>query len=137
MGSSSSADVYLDEPWLSIRWDRAHNCVHAEFKSFANSSESRAGTTQILEAIQERRATALISDNRRLEGVTNLDQLWLRDSWLPLAVAAGIKRIAVVVQPRGLGKVATEAIISKFGKTAFETRTFEALDDAIRWVSEP
>ena len=137
MTSSPSHDVYLDEPWLSIRWDRAHKCVYAEFKSFANSSELRTGTTQILEAIRDRKASALISDNRRLEGVTDLDQLWLRDSWVPLAVAAGIQRIAVVVAPRGLGKVATEAIIRKFGKTAFETRTFEALDDAIKWVSEP
>jgi hypothetical protein len=137
VGSSSSGDVYLDEPWLSIRWDRAHDCVHAEFKSFANSSELRAGTTAILQAIRDRKASALISDNRRLEGVTDLDQLWLRDSWVPLAVAAGIQRIAVVVARRGLGKLASEAIISKFGKTAFETRTFEALDDALKWVSEP
>ena len=87
--------------------------------------------------IRARKATALISDNRRLEGVANLDQLWLRDTWMPLAVAAGIKRIAVVTPPRGLGKVATEAIISKFGKTAFETRMFDSLPDAVKWVSEP
>jgi hypothetical protein len=79
----------------------------------------------------------LISDNRRLEGVTDLDQLWLRDSWLPMAVAAGVKRIAVVVAARGLGKVATEAIIGKFGKTAFETCMFESLPDALKWVSQP
>ena len=137
MGSSKSDDVYVDEPWLRIGWDRQHKCVHAEFKSFANSSEFRAGTTQILDLIRSRKATALISDNRRLEGVTDLDQLWLRDSWLPMAVAAGVKRIAVVVAARGLGKVATEAIIGKFGKTAFETCMFESLPDALKWVSQP
>ena len=135
MGPSSPGDVYVDEPWLRIGWDRQHKCVHAEFKSFANSSDFREGCTQILELIRARNASALISDNRRLEGVTNLDQLWLRDSWLPMAVEAGIQRIAVVVAPRGLGKVASEAIISKFGKTAFETRMFESLPDALNWVS--
>jgi len=133
----SSGDVFLDEPWLWIAWDRQHKCVHAEFKSFANSSEFRAGTTQILDLIRARKATALISDNRRLEGVADLDQLWLRDTWLPQAVAAGVKRIAVVVASRGLGRVATEAVIGKFGKTAFETRMFESLPDALKWVSEP
>ena len=135
MGPSSPGDVYVDEPWLRIGWDRQHKCVHAEFKSFANSSDFREGCTQILELIRARNASALISDNRRLEGVTNLDQLWLRDSWLPMAVEAGIQRIAVVVAPRGLGKVASEAIISKFGKTAFETRMFESLPDALKWLS--
>lgn len=128
--------MVLDEPWLSIRWDRVGRCVHAEFKSFATSAEFRAGTTQILEALRARGATALVSDNRRLEGVTNLDQLWLRDSWLPLAVAAGIKRIAVVVRRRGLGKFATDAIIDKFGKTAFQTHVFESLPEALKWAAE-
>ena len=137
MGPSSSGDVYVDEPWLRIGWDRLHKCVHAEFTRFANSSEFRKGTTQILDLIRARKATALISDNRRLEGVTNLDQLWLRDTWLPMAVEAGIKRIGVVLAPSGLGKVASEAIISKFGKTAFETRIFESLPDALKWVSQP
>jgi hypothetical protein len=137
MGSSKPGDVYVDEPWLWIGWDRQHKCVHAEFKSFANSSEFRAGTTQILDLIRARKATALISDNRRLEGVTDLDQLWLRDSWMPMAVAAGVKRIAVVVASRGLGRVATEAVIGKFGKTAFETRMFESPPDALKWLSQP
>ena len=137
MASSSSADVFLDKPWRWIGWDRQRRCVHAEFKSFANSSEFRAGTTQILNLIRAHKAAALISANRRLEGVTDLDQLWLRDSWLPMAVAAGVEHIAVLVAPRGLGKLATEAIIGKFGKTSFETCMFESLADAEKWVSQP
>jgi hypothetical protein len=63
------------------------------------------------------------------------DQLWLRDTWMPDAVAAGIRRIAVVVAHHGLGKSASTDIISKFGETEFMTRTFESLADAITWVS--
>ena len=75
MSSAAPVDVLLDEPWLSIRWDRLHGCVRAEFKCFATSAEFRGGTTKILDAIRARGATAVVSDNRRLEGVTNLDQL--------------------------------------------------------------
>ena len=137
MSSAVPADVLLDEPCLAIRWDRVHRCVHAEFKHFATSAEFRGGTTKILDAIRARGATAVVSDNRRLEGVTNLDQLWLRDSWLPLAVAAGINRLAVVVARHGLGKVATEAILGKFEKTAFQTHMFDSLPEALKWTSEP
>ncbi len=52
-------------------------------RSFANSSEFRTGTNQILDLIRAHKAAALISDNRRLEGVSDLDQLWLQDSWHP------------------------------------------------------
>jgi hypothetical protein len=126
----------LDEPWLSIRWDRLHKCVHAEFKRFVTSAEFRGGTTKILDAIRARGATAVVSDNRRLEGLTNLDQLWLRDSWLPLAGAAGINRLAVVVARHGLSRVATEAITGKFERTEFRTHIFVSLPEALKWTSE-
>jgi hypothetical protein len=77
----------------------------------------------------------LISDNRKLEGVVYEDQLWLRDTWVPLAVAAGVQRIAVVVAHQGLGKIATEEIIRGFGETEFMTRTFESVPDAQKWVA--
>jgi hypothetical protein len=51
--------------------------------------------------------------------------------------AAGINRLAVVVARHGLGKIATEAIISKFEKTAFQTHMFDSLPEALKWTSEP
>lgn len=124
----------MDEPWLSIIWDEEFTCVYAEFKAFANSGEFRAGTLKILEAIRDKHASSLISDNRKLEGVAVEDQLWLRDTWVPLAVAAGIKRIAVVLARSGLGKIASEEIISQIGTTKFAMRTFESSQEATKWV---
>jgi hypothetical protein len=135
LSSPRADDVHVDEPWLSVRWDPNHHCVYAEFRKFANSTEFRAGTMRIIDAVRERHAAGLISDNRRLEGVVYEDQLWLRDTWVPLAVAAGIKRIAVVVAHQGLGKIATEEIIGRFRETEFMTRTFESVADAQKWVA--
>lgn len=135
-GEDASGDIHSDEPWLSIRWDSKHECVYAEFKGFSTSAEFRGSTTKILDAILERGATSLVSDNRRLEGVADEDQLWLRDTWVPMAVAAGLKRIGVVVGHHGLGKSASENIITRFGKTEFVTRTFGSAADAEEWVSQ-
>jgi hypothetical protein len=132
----SKGDPFADEPWLSIRWDPGGKFVYAEWTSFANSSQFRASTMRILDAIKARNAQSLISDNRRLEGVADQDQLWIRDSWVPEAVAAGIKRIAVVVPTHGLGKIATNEIISRLGNTVFATRTFTTVSEATEWVSE-
>jgi hypothetical protein len=137
MSAPRPEDVHLNEPWLSVHWDREYRGVHAEFKGFANSAEFRAGTETVLDAIRQRGARALVSDNRGLEGVTQSDQLWLRDTWMPEAVAAGIGRIAVVLAHHGLGKIASEDIISSFGKTEFVTRTFDSVPDALKWVAQP
>jgi hypothetical protein len=131
---SVNRDVYADDPWVSIRWDREHASVFSEWKGFANSAELRAGMMKIIDVIRDHHAASFVSDNQKLEVVANADQLWIRDSWTPLAVAAGLKRIAVVLAPRGLGKIASEAVLSQIGKTAFVTNTFGTVSEAIAWV---
>lgn len=131
---TARGDVYADDPWVSIRWDREHGFVYSDWKGFCNSAELRAGMMKIIDAIRDHHSPSLVSDNRRLELVTDEDQLWIRDSWTPLAVAIGLKRIAVVLAQRGLGKIASEAVLSQIGKTAFVTRTFGTTSEAIQWV---
>ena len=125
-----------DAPWLSIQWDGANRCVYAEWRGFANSGEFRAGLLGIIQALKDHNCGLLVSDNRRLEGVADQDQLWIRDTWTALAVAAGLRRIAVVVAQRGLGKIATQEILSQVGMKVFATRTFTTVSEATEWVSE-
>lgn len=131
-----SPDVHLNEPWLSIHWDPERRYVHAEFKGFATSVEFRAGCQKILEVIRDRSANALVSDNRRLEGISDPDQLWLRDTWTPAAVAVGLSRIAVVLPHHGLAKVASEEVIARFENGVFVTRTFSTVSEAVEWVMD-
>lgn len=136
MSPSSKGDVFADEPWLSVQADSKSRCVYAEWKGFANSSEFRSSSVRILEAVRASGAASLISDNRRLEGVTAQDQLWIRDTWTPLAADYGLTRIAVVVPPRGLGKIASEQILGQVGMRAFSTRTFTTVSEAMEWAAE-
>ena len=136
MSPSSKSGVFADEPWLSIERDREGKWIYAEWKGFANSAEFRVSLSRIADAIREQKIPALVSDNRRLEGVAAADQLWIRDTWTPMAVAAGLKRIAVVVAHRGLGKIATEEILSQLGTTTFATRSFTTVSEATEWAGQ-
>jgi hypothetical protein len=133
---SPKGGVSADEPWLSVQADSESRCVYAEWRGFANSSEFRASAMRILEAIKSIGAVALVTDNRRLEGVTEQDQMWIRDTLTPLMVNSGLKRIAVVVPQRGLGKIASEQILSQVGMKAFATRTFTTVSEAMEWAAE-
>ena len=131
------SEVHSDDPWLSVTWDGEHRCVHAEWKAFANSSELRLGGKKILEAIRSHNATSLVSDNRRLEVMKGDDQSWYSDVWTPMAVEAGLRRIAVVLAPQGMGRFASEEILSRIGNRDFATRTFESVPDALEWIAAP
>lgn len=87
-----------------------------------------------MEEIKSRKATSTVCDIQKLEVVIHTDQLWIRDTWVPLALASGLKRIAVVVALQGLAKFAADAMIRLVGRTGIETRLFNSLDDAMKWV---
>lgn len=108
--------------------------MYSEWNGFANSVELRAGMMRIIDVIRDHHATSFVSDNRKLEVVTNEDQMWIRDTWTPDAVGAGLKRIAVVLASRGLGKFASETVLNQIGKTSFATRTFATVSEAIDWA---
>ena len=131
-----SDGIYLDEPYLSIRWDGVNNLVHAEWRTFANSAEFRAGLTKGIEAIRDHRAAAYISDSRKVKVIVHDDQKWLKDRWLPLALEGGLKRIAFVTAETGLGKLCVEDVSAMCADGGLRSRTVRTLEDARTFVSE-
>jgi hypothetical protein len=71
---TGSVDVYVDEPYLSIRWDGAHRHVHSEWRAFANSAELRSGLLKGIRAISDHKAVAYVSDARKLKVIVPEDQ---------------------------------------------------------------
>src|SRR4029077_19090433 len=90
------AQIYLDEPYLSIRWRSVPQILHAEWKGFATSTEYRAALLTGLRAIREHHVTGYVSDARKAKLVVADDVKWVGEVWLPAAVAAGLKRMAMV-----------------------------------------
>ena len=145
MSSSSNDTVYVDERWLLMRWDSEHHCLLAEWKGFATSAEFRGGLLKAIDVIRDRNGAGFVTDTRRLELVSDDDQRWLMSTWPPLAIAAGLKRLAIVMAKTGLSKMAIEDMIRAgavqaelepaAGEPAFESRTFESVAEAVRWVT--
>lgn len=129
-------DVYLDEPWVSIRWDGVHHCVHTEWKAFANSSEFRAALMSALDAIRDRQAIQYLSDTRKVKVVVHEDQAWANEVWIPLLVDAGVKRFALVTATSGLGKLTVEEVIKLVDNRGLLMRGFDSLDEAQKWLAQ-
>jgi hypothetical protein len=129
--------IYADEPWLLMRWDIEHQCVFAEWKEFATSREFQGALTRVLEVVREKQAVSFVNDTRRLELISDEDQRWIRYTWAPLAVASGLRRIAVVIAAHGLSKMAIEGMFRGRRNTGsqLDSRTFDSLDEAMEWVA--
>lgn len=129
-------DVYVDEPYLSIRWDGLHRHVFSEWKGFANSEELRAGLLKGIQAITDNRAGAYVSDARKLKVIVHEDQRWIQEKWMPLAMQAGLRRLAFVTAATGLGRLTIEDLVVMVDHHGLESRTFSSLPAARSWVVE-
>jgi hypothetical protein len=135
-GAPPVGDLYLDEPWVSIRWDGAHHYVQTEWKGFATSSEFRAALMRALDPIREKRSVGYLSDTRKVKVIVHTDQAWANEVWIPLLVKAGVKRFALVTAASGLGKMNVEDVIHLVDNRDLLMRGFDSLVDARQWLAQ-
>jgi hypothetical protein len=127
-------EVYLDAPYLSIRWRSVPRILYAEWKGFATSSEFRAGLLTGIRAIRQRHVTGYVSDARKAKLVLPEDERWSREVWLPQAVGAGLKRMAIVTATAGLGKMAYDDAATAMDSHGLSMRTFDSVAAATAWA---
>jgi hypothetical protein len=127
-------EVYLDEPYLTIRWRGIPQILYAEWKGFATSAEFRAALLTGIRAIRERHIVGYVSDARKAKVVLAADEKWAREVWLPQAVDAGLKRMAIVTAPAGLGKMAYDDAATAMDSHGLSMRTFDSVASATTWA---
>jgi hypothetical protein len=133
---TSPGNIYVDKPWLLMRWDGVNQHVHEEWRAFANSAEMREGLLQGIQAIKDNRAVSYVNDARMLKVIVHEDQRWIKETWMPLAIAEGLKRIAFVTAATGLGKMTVEDLVPMGNDQGLQSRTFASMTAARTWVSE-
>lgn len=127
-------ETYLDTPYLSIRWRSIPQILYAEWKGFATSAEFRDALLIGIRAIREHKVVGYVSDARKSKVVLPEDERWAREVWLPKAVAAGLKRMAIVTASAGLGKMAFEDAATAMDSHGLSMRTFGSVEIATTWA---
>ena len=127
-------EIYLDAPYMSIRWRAIPKILYAEWKGFATSAEFRSALLVGLRAIRERHVRGYVSDARKAKVVTAEDQIWVREVWLPGAVAAGLQRMAMVPPAAGLGNSIVEQVVKDVDQHGISMRNFDSFATATMWA---
>src|ERR1700730_11680535 len=127
-------ETYLDEPYLSIRWRGDQQILFAEWKGFGTGAEVRAALLTGVRAMRERHVVGYVSDARKAKVILPEDEQWARQVWLPQAVAAGLRRMAVVTAEAGLAKVEDDAAAADMSSQQLSMRTFGSVAAATVWA---
>lgn len=126
--------IYFDEKYLTVRWDAAYRCVVMAWKSYATGPQFRTGLEKGLELVKKKAAKNWLADMRKMGVVSPENQKWSNEDWFPRAIAAGIKKMALVVPASTLAQMSVDSIMSKVEGASLETAYFDNIEDAQAWL---
>jgi hypothetical protein len=126
---------YLDTPYVSVRWVSEGRWVLVEWKAWANSSEYRAAHESVLLALRENHASRNLIDATEAKVVSDDDQKWLIENWIPRATAAGRRFTAVVLPRRPLARTISENIDKRPRLNPTKVQYFPTVKEAAAWLS--
>jgi len=133
--AGSDRTVYFERPGVArVTWDGPRRSVLVEWAGAADSAEFTAILDAEVSALNEHRGARLLADCRR-QGVLDASAQDRADrEWLPQALAAGLKRFAVVLPTMRLAAINLEDRLGRAG--SLEVCYFATVDKARSWLAE-
>jgi hypothetical protein len=134
-GGVNPTKVYLDAPYVSVRWESPGQWVFVQWMTWANSPDFRAAQEIVLEAIQETRTSRLLLDHSDAKLVLVDDERWIVESWLPRLAVTGVRWTAVIDPVNKLAKTIADDLAKATRINRSQTIHFESLETARSWLS--
>jgi hypothetical protein len=128
--------VYFDKPGVAtVSWDEDGQLVLVEWQGWADPTEFAALLEAEIVALRKHKGSRMLADCRRQKGLSATDQVRANEVWLPRALAAGLKRFAVVLPISGLAAANLKERLGKVRAAALEIAYFPTPEEARVWLS--
>ena len=132
----ADTESYFNTPGVaSVRWDQNGRLVLVVWEGWADSAEFAALLDAEGRALTEHNATRLLADCRRQKVLRPEDQETADKDWLPRALAAGLKRFAIVLPNSVLAAMNVQERLAKIPNTMLEIAYFEGVGEARAWLA--
>jgi hypothetical protein len=128
-------NLYFAAPGVAtVRWEPEGKLVLVEWEGWSNSKEFAALLAAELQALTENHGSRLLADCRRQRVLSPADQA--RDKeWIPRAIAAGLRRFAIVPPTSGLAMTNIRDRLGTAPGSTLEIAYFSAVDEAKGWLT--
>ncbi|MES1214349.1 MAG: hypothetical protein ABUT20_02435 [Bacteroidota bacterium] len=124
----------MPEEKYNVYFDEQKNMVVMKWYGYCTSGEFRDGTELMLETLIKNKASKVLADIREMDLIGQEDQHWLENNFLPRAITAGFKKIAIVQPQSYFNKVAVECISRKINKEQLTLEFRENIEEAVGWL---
>ena len=130
--------VFFKRPGVAVMWwEPTTRAVWIEWQGWADPAEFAAALEAGLGSLTEHRASRWLADCREMKAIQESDQEWLDQSWFPRMIAAGLRRMAMVVPKSGLAMTNLQDIMSRVPDNRIDVAFFATVAEAEQWISAP
>jgi hypothetical protein len=100
-----------------------------------DENEFRQGMNDLIELMRENETGKILSNNVNMKALSDADQKWSVEDWLPRALAVGYSAIAIIVSKNLFGKMAVEDILNNASEVSpIRIQYFEDEERAKLWL---
>ncbi len=129
-------DLYFNAPGTaSVKWDGPGATVLVVWEGWANSTEFAALLEAGVRALKDHRGSRWLADCRRQKVLSPADQDRADREWLPRALAAGLKKFAVVLPDSGLAGMNIKDRLAGVPTAKLEVGYFATVEQAQEWLA--
>lgn len=125
--------IYKDR-WLTLRWDEPIQAAWAQGSAYAEGAELRAGYEAILALCRSKRNRRYIGDARDLAPISQADQRWINEEFMPRLIAGGVRYMAIVIPKAAVARLSVRQVLSKVNEISLVTAYFDEIEAARDWL---
>jgi stage II sporulation SpoAA-like protein len=130
--------IYFNRQGVAIvKWDAACKAAHIEWQGWADPAEFAAANDAIILALTQHGGSRALGDCREMKVIKQSDQDWVHRDWFPRVLAAGLRRMALVIPKSGLAMMNVQEIMSRIPGTKLDVAYFATIEEARAWLSRP
>lgn len=130
-------DIYVDTAYGIVGWDAENKIIYIIWKGYVAGEPYRHVMNQISITLKKHKATKLLADLRKMKAITQDDQNWVNNLWLPDIKAAGLLHTAMVLPESAIAMLSLNRMMDRSGSRADlegDTAHFASMDEAIAWL---
>ena len=128
-------EVFFNHPGVVVvKWDSTLQAVCTEWQGWADQTEFVDSLEAGLVAIRKHHAPRGLVDSLNQKALPQSDQDWVNRDWFPRALAAGLRKLAVVIPESALAMMSIEDVLSRVRGTLLHVEYFATVAEARTWL---
>jgi hypothetical protein len=109
--------------------------VYLKWGSMVDEQEFREAMDKVIDLMKENGTGKILSNSTQLGALSEEDQVWSVEDWLPRALAIGYSAIAIIVSEDIFGQMAVEDVLNSVSeKSPIKIQYFDNEEKATEWM---